>query len=48
MEQSASVDPVRVVRSHVLTYYRDTINQGRICFAWRGGNAEQVEIVDYH
>ena len=20
----------------------------RICFEWRGGNAEQVEIVDYH
>ena len=20
----------------------------RICFTWRGGNAEQVEIVDYH
>ena len=23
-------------------------DQGRICFEWRGGNAEQVEIVDYH
>ena len=22
--------------------------QWRICFEWRGGNAEQVEIVDYH
>ncbi len=20
----------------------------RICFAWQGGHAEQVEIVDYH
>jgi proteic killer suppression protein len=23
-------------------------DQWRICFVWRGGNAEQVEIVDYH
>jgi proteic killer suppression protein len=23
-------------------------NQWRICFGWRNGNAEQVEIVDYH
>jgi len=23
-------------------------DQWRICFGWRGGNAEQVEIVDYH
>ena len=23
-------------------------NQFRICFVWRAGNAEQVEIVDYH
>ena len=23
-------------------------NQWRICFEWRGGNAEKVEIVDYH
>jgi toxin HigB-1 len=23
-------------------------DQWRICFAWRDGNAEQVEIVDYH
>ncbi len=23
-------------------------NQERICFEWRNGNAEQVEIVDYH
>ena len=23
-------------------------NQWRICFEWRNGNAEQVEIVDYH
>ena len=22
--------------------------QWRICFVWRGGHAEQVEIVDYH
>lgn len=22
--------------------------QFRICFVWRNGNAEQVEIVDYH
>jgi proteic killer suppression protein len=23
-------------------------DQWRICFVWQGGNAEQVEIVDYH
>lgn len=23
-------------------------DQWRICFRWRGGNAEEVEIVDYH
>ena len=23
-------------------------DQWRICFEWRDGNAEQVEIVDYH
>ena len=23
-------------------------DQWRICFAWRGGNAYEVEIVDYH
>jgi proteic killer suppression protein len=23
-------------------------NQWRICFVWREGHAEQVEIVDYH
>jgi proteic killer suppression protein len=23
-------------------------DQWRICFVWRGDNAEQVEIVDYH
>ncbi len=23
-------------------------DQWRICFEWRNGNAEQVEIVDYH
>jgi toxin HigB-1 len=23
-------------------------DQWPICFVWRGGNAEQVEIVDYH
>ena len=23
-------------------------DQFRICFVWRAGNAEQVEIVDYH
>jgi toxin HigB-1 len=23
-------------------------DQWRICFVWRGGDAEQVEIVDYH
>jgi proteic killer suppression protein len=23
-------------------------DQWRICFEWRGGNAERVEIVDYH
>lgn len=23
-------------------------SQWRICFAWDNGNAEQVEIVDYH
>ena len=23
-------------------------NRWRICFVWRGGNAERVEIVDYH
>ena len=23
-------------------------DQWRICFEWRKGNAEQVEIVDYH
>lgn len=23
-------------------------NQWRICFEWRGSDAEQVEIVDYH
>ena len=23
-------------------------DQWRICFVWRGGNAGQVEIVDYH
>ena len=23
-------------------------DQWRICFVWKGGNAEQVEIVDYH
>ena len=23
-------------------------DQWRICFMWRGGNAEDVEIVDYH
>ncbi len=23
-------------------------DQWRICFEWRSGNAEQVEIVDYH
>ncbi len=23
-------------------------DQWRICFVWRNGNAEQVEIVDYH
>ena len=23
-------------------------DQRRICFEWRDGNAEQVEIVDYH
>ena len=23
-------------------------DQWRICFVWRDGNAEQVEIVDYH
>lgn len=23
-------------------------NQWRICFVWRDGNAEQVEITDYH
>jgi toxin HigB-1 len=23
-------------------------DQWRICFEWRAGNAEQVEIVDYH
>ena len=23
-------------------------DQWRICFVWRGGNAEGVEIVDYH
>ena len=23
-------------------------NQWRICFAWQGGNADYVEIVDYH
>ena len=23
-------------------------DQWRVCFAWRDGNAEQVEIVDYH
>ena len=23
-------------------------DQWRICFVWRGANAEQVEIVDYH
>lgn len=23
-------------------------NQWRICFEWLNGNAEQVEIVDYH
>ena len=23
-------------------------DQWRICFVWRGSNAEQVEIVDYH
>ena len=23
-------------------------DQWRICFEWRGGNAENVEIVDYH
>jgi proteic killer suppression protein len=29
--------------------YSIRVNQRwRICFIWRGGNAEQVEIVDYH
>lgn len=23
-------------------------NPWRICFVWRGGSAEEVEIVDYH
>jgi len=23
-------------------------DQWRICFVWRGGDAEQLEIVDYH
>jgi len=23
-------------------------DQWRICFVWRGDNAEQVEVVDYH
>lgn len=23
-------------------------DQWRVCFVWRGGNAEDVEIVDYH
>ncbi len=23
-------------------------DQWRICFVWRAGNAEEVEIVDYH
>jgi len=23
-------------------------DQWRICFVWQGGNADQVEIVDYH
>jgi len=23
-------------------------DQWRICFVWRGGDAEQIEIVDYH
>jgi len=29
--------------------HRIRINdQWRICFVWQGGNADQVEIVDYH
>ncbi|MFY9680213.1 MAG: type II toxin-antitoxin system RelE/ParE family toxin [Candidatus Sulfotelmatobacter sp.] len=30
-------------------YYSVRINdQWRLCFAWRDGNAHEVEIVDYH
>ncbi|HYW45993.1 MAG TPA: type II toxin-antitoxin system RelE/ParE family toxin [Bryobacteraceae bacterium] len=30
------------------TYSIRINNQWRICFAWRGGDARDVEIVDYH
>lgn len=37
------------LRGHRAGQYSIRINdQWRVCFEWRGGNAYQVEIVDYH
>jgi plasmid maintenance system killer protein len=31
-----------------LTYHGERNTQYRICFIWKDGDAQQVEVVDYH
>jgi len=40
---------LEILRGKRKGQYSIRINdQWRLCFEWRGGNAEQVEITDYH
>lgn len=57
LNNAQSLDDLRVPPSNRLEalkgtrrgHYSIRINdQWRICFAWRAGNPENVEIVDYH
>jgi len=57
LNQAISLDDLRVPPSNRLEvllgdregYFSIRINlQWRICFRWQGGNAFDVEIVDYH
>ena len=45
----AAGEPAEALKGDRASQHSVRINdQWRICFVWRGGNAEQVEIVDYH
>jgi proteic killer suppression protein len=57
LDAAVSLDDLRVPPGNRLETLRgDRIgqhsirinDQWRICFRWRGGNVEDVEIVDYH